>query len=272
MSTWVGIEQLKLSDARPPGALPSVPPKLIEHVREHGPVNPVVVRRLEGGDFEILSNVETWLAVQKAGQYKVPIEIRDDIDDSQAQQLLCGSLAANPADSIEEADRFAARAQDLGGRQARGVVKQIAQEEGRSRAYVSHALRLLDLPERIQQMVRCGELTAGHARPLVTIQDRKKRLRIAERIALQRLSVRQAEDLARGRRVERKRPAQSGAQEDIMQPNQDADLRRLEAQITDTIGCETRLDHGAGRMVIHYGGDLDVLQGVLDRLGCADTW
>lgn len=264
MSTWVGIEQLQLSPLRPRGPLPRVSPGLLRLVREHGPVNPVVVRPIENGRYEIISNVETWLAAQQAGQHQVPVEVRDDLGEEEAAALMAQAARATAPDPIAEAEDFAERLEALGGTRARGAVARLAREVGKPRTYVSHALRLLKLPARVQDMVRRGELTAGHARALVGITDRRRCLRLAERIVRDRLSVRDAEELARGRQ------AGPAADEAGGPGAADPNIRRLERELTETLGCPTRIDTAAGRLVIEYYGDLDILGGVLERLGLAE--
>ena len=131
---------------------------------------------------------------------------------------------------------------------------------------MSHTLRLLKLPARIQQLVARGELSAGHARALVTVKDRRRQARLAERIILQRLSVREAEAAAQGRRIRHTAPPRH--QPEDVAGNADPDVRRLETVLSDTLGSTTRVDTATGRLIIHYGGNLDVLQGLLERLGC----
>ena len=261
MTHWVGIEELHLSPLRPPGPLPEVPPALARLVDSHGPVDPVVVRSRPRG-YEILSNAETWLAAQRAGWHEVPIDTRDEIDDAEAAEILrlsSRSLGSNP---VEEAKRFEAelarRCRD--GRRPHGEITRLARDRGRSRSYVAHALRLLKLPPRVRQYVASGRLSAGHARALVTLRDSRRQERVAERILQDGLSVRATEALVRGGRVDAR--VEAGRSE-----RDDPDIRRLERNLSEALGTETRIDTRAGRLVIDYGGNLGVLDGVLERLG-----
>ena len=267
MSRWVGIEQLELSPHRPDKGVPRVSSQLLTQVRAHGPLNPVVVRPCGTDRYEILSNAETWLAVQRAGQHQVPIEVRDDIDDAEASELL--ELAADKGRSnpIAEAEAFLQRVDELGGRQKRGAIAQTAREEGRSRSYVSHALRLLTLPNIVQDLLTSGALSAGHARALVSLPDRRRQIRLAQRVQRDALSVRQLEDLVFGRGT--RTPTKAGVAERTQTPSEDPDIRHLEMQITELLGCPTFVDTEQGQLVIRYMQDLEVLEGVLDRLGYA---
>ena len=260
MTRWVGIEELHLSPLRPPGPLPEVPSALARLVDSHGPVDPVVVRSRPRG-FEILSNAETWLAAQRAGWHEVPVELRDEIDDAQAREILRLSSRSRGADPIEEARQFEAELARRGrdGRLRHGAITRLARERGRSRSYVAHALRLLKLPPQVRHYVASGRLSAGHARALVTLRDARRQERVAERILRNGLSVRATEALVRGTvrvRAEAVRSAQD-----------DPDIRRLERNLSEALGSPTRLDTRAGRLVIDYGENLGVLEGILERLG-----
>lgn len=267
MSRWVGIEQLELSPQRPEKGVPRVSAQLLTQVRAHGPLNPVVVRPCGPDRFEILSNAETWLAVQRAGQHQVPIEVRDDIDDAEAAELLEWAADRVRSNPIAEAEAFLQRIDELGGRQKRGAIAQTAREEGRSRSYVSHALRLLTLPNIVQDMLASGALSAGHARALVSLPDRRRQIRLAHRVQRDALSVRQLEDLVFGRGT--RAPAKAGVGERNQMPSEDPDIRRLEVQVSELLGCPTFVDTEHGELVIRYMQDLEVLEGVLDRLGYA---
>ena len=270
MADWAGIEQLYLSPSRPRGPLPEVSAGLQRLVEAHGPIDPVVVR-LHGTRYEILSNAETWLAAQRAGWHEVPVDVRDDITDEDAEAILALTNGAGRVDPIEAARQLEAHLERLcaGDRRRRhGAITRLARVLGKSRTQISHTLRLLKLPVRIQHLVARGELSAGHARALVTLRDARRQERLAERIIRQRLSVREAETAAQGRRINGTRTPQD--QPDELTFNADPDVRRLETTLSETLGSTTRVDTERGRLIIHYGSDLEVLQGVLERLGCGE--
>ena len=175
MARWAGIEELHLSPLRLPGPLPEVPSSLARLVDSHGPVDPVVVRSRPRG-YEILSNAETWLAAQRGGWHEVPIEIRDEIEDAEAAEILRLSNRSQGSDPIEEARQFdaelARRCPD--GRRPHGAITRLARERGRTRSYVAHALRLLKLPpadpalRRVRAVLRRPCARARHAPPRPT--------------------------------------------------------------------------------------------------------
>ena len=261
MTEWAGIELLFLSPARPTRSAPQVPDALQRLVDSHGPLDPIVVRS-RGLRYEILSNAETWIAAQRAGWRDVPVAIRDDLTDDDAQAILALTTGAGRLDPIEEARRYEAELERLcaGDRRRRhGAITRLARLLDKPRTHVSHTLRLLKLPVRIQHLVSRGELSAGHARALVTVTDARRQHRLAERVIRHRMSVRDTEAAARGRRIRRTHG------DDGVEP--DPDVRRLETTLSDTLGCPTRVDVRAGRLIIDYRGNLEVLQGVLERIG-----
>lgn len=268
MPQWAGIDQLYLSPARPRSPLPEVPRALQLLVDEHGPIAPVVVRS-HGHRYEILSNVETWLAAQRAGRYEVPIDVRDDLSDADAAAILAVTGRAGGSDPIGEARELSRQLDRLCAESRRGrhgAVSRLASLLGKSRTHISHTLRLLKLPLRIQQLVATGQLTSGHARALVTVKDPRRQQRLAERIIRHGLSVRETEAAAQGRASGPRPGARRHAHSTTF--SEDPDVRRLETTLTDTLGSDTRIDTEGGRLIIHYAGDLDVLQGLLERLGC----
>lgn len=261
MNNVVGIEQLSLSKRRPPGSIPKVPPRLLAVIRDHGPIDPVVVRPLGHRRFEILSNPETWLAVQQLGHRDVPVQIRDDLTDSEAEEIVAHAYSDTAEDPIAEAESLAEQLEDLGGREQWGATRKLAAITGLGRSYISHALRLLDLPIDVQELVRAGKLQVGHAKLLVSIKSRPKQLQLAQRICREKLSVRAAEILTRAMRTGSPLPAAETV------PEPDPDIVRLEQQVTDILGCRVTVEVEGGKFVIDYGKDLDILDGVLKRLG-----
>ena len=264
MSEWRGIEELHLSPARPGGGLPEVPIRLLETIRRYGPVNPVVVREVGPHDYEILSNAETWLAVQRLGRHQVPIEILEHVDDEQAEAIVGAASEVASDDPILEARYLAARLDDLGGRSRWGATRRLAAVTGLSRTYISHAVRLLRLPEGIQDLVSAGRVSVGHAKALLALPDVAAQEALARRVVAEGLSVRATEALVRG--------APEGAPEapPAVDSDSDPDLVRLERALSETLGCAARIRAGEGTLVLDYGGDLDVLDGVLWRLGIRD--
>lgn len=259
----LAIEQLQFPASKPADVIPKPTPSLLERIRDHGAVDPVVVRPLPNGKYEILSNPETWLAAGELKLESVPVVIRDDLDDDQAADIVQDHYVLRHRNPIEEAKYFEALLDRFGGHERRGSITKLAHHLKRSRAYVAHALRLLNLPPKIQEMISTGILPAGKARPLVTIKSRSEQLRLADDIVKNKLTTRSVETAAKSYREgeptahdQSAKPAAS-----IKSP----DIVRLERQVSAIIGTEFTIDEG--RAVINFHGSNDILEGVLQKLG-----
>ncbi len=249
---WVGIEQLHLSKLvaqRPTLAVSSV---LIDLVREFGPLVPVCVRPSGPRCYEILTNAETWFAAQRAGHHQVPITIHTDLSDEDVQRILSYDHQDDP---ISEAKRFHAEIEPAGAtRRQHGAIVALAAREERSASYVAHALRLLQLPEIVQEAIRIGALKVGHGKVLLRTSA-EEQLQLATRIITERWSVRKSE---------------SHVRHQLRQPPP-IDIRRLERRLSALIGSPAEIDLASGELRIRYGGSLDVLDGLLQRLGYIET-
>ena len=163
---------------------------LSESIQVHGVIQPLTVRELPSGYYQIIAGERRWRAARMAGLSEVPAVIIE-ADDKKAMELaLIENLQRQDLNAMEEALGYQSLMQDYG----------LTQEEasarvGKSRSAVANALRLLQLPEPIAQMIRDGKLTAGHARAVLKIKAEKKQLEAAQKIAALDLSVRQAENL-----------------------------------------------------------------------------
>ena len=163
---------------------------LSESIGVHGVIQPLTVRELPSGYYQIIAGERRWRAARMAGLSEIPAVIVE-ADDKKAMELaLIENLQRQDLNAMEEALGYHSLMQDYG----------LTQEEasarvGKSRSAVANALRLLNLPEPIARMLRDGKLTAGHARAILKIKSEKKQLEAAQKIAALDLSVRQAENL-----------------------------------------------------------------------------
>jgi ParB family chromosome partitioning protein len=163
---------------------------LSESIQIHGVIQPLTVRELPSGYYQIIAGERRWRAARMANLSEIPAVIVE-ADDKKAMELaLIENLQRQDLNAMEEALGYQSLMQDYG----------LTQEEtsarvGKSRSAVANALRLLNLPEPITQMLRDGKLTAGHARAILKIKSEKKQLEAAQKIAALDLSVRQAEAL-----------------------------------------------------------------------------
>jgi ParB family chromosome partitioning protein len=256
-------DELQLSPSKPPGFIPRPTPSLLDRIRDHGFVEPVVVRPLPTGKYEILSNPEAWLAAGQLELPKVPVLIRDDLDDERAAEIVQDHYVLRHRNPIEEARYFEARLERFGGPASRGAITRLAHHLKRGRPYIAHSLRLLSLPSEVQDMIAVGALSPGQARPLVALKSRSDQLRLARQIVDEKLSARSAEALARAVRSGNSQPLSTPAAAPTA--TKDPNVLRLEKEVSAIIGTEFTIDEG--RAVINFFGDYDVLDGVLEKLG-----
>lgn len=214
--------------------------ELTNSIREKGVMQPLLVRpSSDPNQFEIIAGERRWRAAQRAGLHDVPVIIRE-VDDKEALELaIIENVQRVDLNPLEEAmgygqliEQFSYTQQDL------------AQVIGKSRSHVANTLRLLKLPQDVRDMLSRGELTAGHARTLITADDP---LAVARQIVGGGLSVREAEALSQRGTEPKKRAAEP-------KPARDADTRALEKRIADALGMGVTLDHKdqGGRLEIRY--------------------
>ena len=235
---------------------------LANSIREHGIVQPILVRRAKGEDlggaiYEIIAGERRWRAAQRAGVHDVPIVVRDVADKQALELAIIENVQRADLNAVEEALGYQQLIDEYDYSQ-----NEMAQVIGKSRSHVANTLRLLKLPAEVQTLVSDGSLSAGHARTLVNAEDP---VSLAKRIISQGLSVRQAEDLAQ-ENSEFKGPAAGAQRRTASQKS--ADIRALEQRLEESLGLKIDLRHGEkekGELRIKYKS-LDQLDEVCRRL------
>ena len=165
---------------------------LTDSIATHGILQPITVRRLPSGYYQIISGERRWRAARQAGLHEVPVLIVEADDRKVMELSLIENLQREDLNPMEEAAGYQKLMNDFGLTQ-----EECAERVGKSRPAVANALRLLNLPEPIQAMVEDGRLSAGHARALVSVTDPAIQQKIAEKVAGDELSVRQTEQLVK---------------------------------------------------------------------------
>jgi len=233
--------------------------ELTSSIREKGVMQPLLVRPTtdDPNIFEIIAGERRWRAAQRAGLHEVPVIVRE-VDDKESLELaIIENVQRADLNPLEEAqgygqlmEQFAYTQQDL------------AQVIGKSRSHVANTLRLLKLPHDVRDMLARGELTAGHARALITADDP---LALARRIIGGGLSVRAAEALSQKEAPERRRGRGGGAA--AAPTEKDADTAALEKRLSDALGLGVSVDHrdDGGRLEIRYTS-LEQLDNICLRL------
>lgn len=236
-------------------------PELLEDltnsIREKGVMQPLLVRPSDQGPdvFEIIAGERRWRAAQRAGLHEVPVIIRE-VDDKEALELaIIENVQRADLNPLEEAQGYGQLIEQFDYTQ-----NDLAHVIGKSRSHVANTLRLLRLPDEVQGMLERGELTAGHARTLITSEDP---LALARRIVDSGLSVREAEALHQ-KGAEARRPQLPGEKRGS---SKDADTLALEKQLSDALGLSVTLEHKdrGGKLEIRYK-TLEQLDGICSRL------
>ncbi|WP_274423456.1 ParB/RepB/Spo0J family partition protein [Chelativorans sp. YIM 93263] len=213
---------------------------LAQSIREHGIVQPVVVRSSSAeGRFEIIAGERRWRAAQRAGLTEIPIILRE-VDDKAALELaIIENVQRADLNPIEEARGYQQLMEEHNYTQA-----DLGQVIGKSRSHVANTLRLLRLPDSVSDLIVDGSLTAGHARTLVSADDPAT---LAKRIVEEGLSVRQAEALASA-------PESSTGERPRQTKEKDPDTLSLEKLLSDHTGLKVNINHKerGGEMRISY--------------------
>ena len=227
--------------------------ELAESIRQHGILQPLAVRRLPTGYYQIIAGERRWRAAKLAGLNEVPAVIFD-ADDRRATELaLIENLQREDLNPIDEAEGFRALVNEYGLTQ-----EDVASRVGRSRPAIANSLRLLGLTGLVKAMVTDGRLSAGHARALLQISDPMRQEETAKTIINKQLSVRQAETLVKQRETEIERPAK------LAQPNYVDDY---EQHLCKVFGRRVVIKAGARRgkveMEFYSPEDLETLMASL---------
>ena len=224
---------------------------LARSIRDKGLLQPIVVRPLAGGEYEIVAGERRWRAAQRAGIHDVPVLIRELSDGEALEIALIENIQRSDLNPLEEA-----RAYGLLMEQFSYTQQQLADSIGKSRSHIANTLRLLNLPDSVRNEIETGNLTAGHARALVATDSP---VELADKIIKLGLSVREAEGLAR----EAAAPKHAKPK-----PEKDADTRALEKLVSDAVGLKVEITHkgGAGGMMTISYTTLDQLEDICRRL------
>ena len=228
--------------------------ELVSSIKEKGVVQPVLVRRSDSG-YELIAGERRLRAVKALSLDRIPAIIRD-VDDLNAMELaLIENLQREDLNPIEEAKAYQRLAKEF-----HFTHEQIGQAVGKDNSTVANVLRLLNLPEKIQQLVLTGVLTMGHARSLLSVSDPHRQMKICEKIIRKGLSVREAENLVRPHSASRKTS---------LYRQQDPHLRAAEEDLQQALGTRVMIQHSKkrGKLVIEYFSltDLDRIISVIKR-------
>ena len=235
--------------------------ELAASIKSKGIVQPIVARPIAKKDdiqrYEIIAGERRWRAAQMAGLAEIPAVIRDVPDEDAIAMALIENIQREDLNPLEES-----RALDRLIREFDLTHAEAAQAVGRSRASVSNLLRLQDLSDKVKPLLEDRKLDMGHARALLGIANATQQFDVARQVVKKSLSVRETEVLV-------KRILEGGSAMRLKKtPAQNADIRRLEIEISEKLGAKVSVDHtanGAGKLIINYNS-LDELDGILKHI------
>ncbi len=228
--------------------------ELAASIKAQGVMQPILVRPVDGGRYEIIAGERRWRASQLAGLHEVPVLVRDIPDDSALAMSLIENIQREDLNPLEEAMGIQRLIDEFG-----MTHQQAADSVGRSRPAASNLLRLLHLAKPVQDLLMAGEIDMGHARALLPLA-KASQVQLAHRISAKGYSVREAERMVQH---ELNPPKQK-----LAPKKEDRDVARLEEELADSLGTQVKIKMGAkgdGQIAIGFAS-LDQLDGLLEKL------
>ncbi len=234
---------------------------LADSIRQHGVLQPILVRPLPAGGYQIVAGERRWRASRLAGLDEIPVYIRE-LDDAQASQLaLVENLQREDLNPVEEAQGYRALMESTGATQ-----EEISKVIGKSRSAIANSLRLLGLDRKTLEMLRKGEISSGHARALLSVEEPSRREELAQRTKREGLSVRQVEELAKQRPEPQKKS----------RTRRESIYHEVELSLKETAGrvCTVKENKsGGGTIAVEFydKDDLMAIARLLEKLRGADN-
>lgn len=256
--TMIPIEQITANPDQPRRSFdPAALQELADSLRQRGVLQPLIVRThpRDDGLYQIVAGERRWRAAQMAQLHELPVIIREFSDTEVLEVAIIENIQRADLNSIEEAASYRQLMDRFGHTQER-----LAEALNKSRSHIANLLRLLNLPDSVQDFVKDGKLTAGHARALITSENPAA---LARRVVDGGLSVRETEDLVR------KKAQPAAPREPRQSREKDADTRALEGDLSAHLKMKVVIDHagsGGGTISITYR-DLDQLDALCQVLG-----
>lgn len=233
---------------------PTALEELAQSIKSHGVMQPIVVRPIADGRFEIVAGERRWRASHQAGLEKIPAMVRELPDQAAIAMALIENIQREDLNPIEEAVALQRLQQEF-----QLTQQQVAEAVGKSRVTITNLLRLIALPEEIKTLLAHGDLEMGHARALLGLPA-EQQVEGARHVVARGLSVRQTEALVRQWLNSKEKP--------VTETKVDPDISRLEQRLAERLGSPVQIKHGQkgkGQLVIRYNS-LDELQGVLAHI------
>lgn len=235
---------------------------LAASIREVGILQPIVVRRADGGTYELIAGERRLRAAKAAGLATVPVVLRDSDDSEMLREALIENIHREDLNPIEQAEAFKALLGELGLKQ-----EDLADRVGVSRSHIANTIRLLGLPLECQQLLADDKISAGHARALLSLGDQEAMTSLALRVAAEDLSVRQTEEVVR-RFVDAPKTAEAKAAATVT-AKVDSSMAEVEEILSEQLATRVSIQMGAkrGKVVIEFGSPDDLERIVSEIVG-----
>jgi len=232
--------------------------ELAASITATGVVQPILVRPLPNGRFQLIAGERRWLASQLAGKETVPAILRQVSNEQAMEMTIVENLQRTDLNPMEQA-----RAYDRLSREFKLTQEQMAQRTGKDRASIANFLRLLRLPVEVQGKVEAGELTFGHARALLALENPETLLKAVQKVTALSMSVRQTESYVQGLLHPEKQPSEQKVK-DPLDPN----VREARDLLQRALGLKVTIEdkNGRGRVIIEYS-KLEDFDALMERLG-----
>ena len=234
--------------------------ELAQSIAATGVVQPIVVRTLAGGRYQLIMGERRWLASQRAGKATIPAIVREVSDVQAMEMTIVENLQRADLNPMEQARAYQRLAHEF-----KLTQEQMAQRTGKERASVANFMRLLKLPPAVQGQVEAGELTFGHARALLALETPEQILAAAQKVSALTMSVRQTETYVKHLLD----PERKLGRVEAPAPEIDPNVKAAQVQLQRALGLKVRIEdtRGKGRVVIEYANleDFDTLLAMLSH-------
>lgn len=228
--------------------------ELADSIKKHGIIQPLVVQK-KGEYYEIIAGERRWRAAKIAGLKHIPVVIKDYSEQEMVEIALIENIQRQDLNPIEEAMAFKQLMQEYDLKQ-----DELAERVSKSRTAVTNSMRLLKLPQKIMEMVINNELSSGHARTLLSIEDEDLQIKVAELVILKQMSVRETENYVK------KLQNNKNESKDTKNTDNDFVYRDIENRIKEIVGTKVKVNHknnGKGKIEIEFYSD-DELERIYD--------
>ena len=237
--------------------------ELADSIREHGIIQPLTVRKLASGYYQIIAGERRWRAARLAGLQEVPVIVMEADDRKAAELAMIENLQREDLNPMEEAAGYRSLIQDYGLTQ-----EEAAHRVSKSRPAVANAMRLLSLPQEVQWLIEQGNLSAGHGRALLSLPAPEEQIQFAGEIMEKGYSVRETEERIRQRLQAQDQPAQARPAPSPLRLY----YKEAERQLTAGLGRRVTITQGKkkGKIALEYY-DQEDLEGLMQALSALDT-